>query len=60
MDSAASPEASLDEIASLRSRVAALADVGLEGPGADEAATELDAVADAVDALMQLTDEGGG
>ncbi|MBX7158946.1 MAG: hypothetical protein K1X95_01520 [Acidimicrobiia bacterium] len=50
----------MNEIASLRSRVDTLGDLGLEGPGADEAAAELEAVADAVDALMQRTDEAGG
>lgn len=54
------PEASLDEIASLRSRVVELTGLGLEGPGADEAAAELDAVADSIDVLMQRTDEAGG
>ncbi|MFN8103159.1 MAG: hypothetical protein U0U69_01695 [Acidimicrobiia bacterium] len=50
----------MDETASLRSRVDALADVGVEGPGADAAADELDAIADALDTLMQRTDEAGG
>lgn len=50
----------MDEITPLRSRISALADLGLEGPGADAAATELDEVADALDALMQHTDEAAG
>lgn len=50
----------MDEVASLRARIAALADVGLEGAGADTAAAELDAVADVLDALMQGADGTGG
>lgn len=50
----------MDEMASLRERIAGLAEVGLEGSGADTAAAELDEVADALDALMQRADGTGG
>lgn len=43
----------MDEMAALRERVAGLAEVGLEGSGAETAAAALDEVADSLDALMQ-------
>lgn len=43
----------MEDTDALRRRVAALSDVGLEGPGAENAAAELDAIADEVEALLR-------
>lgn len=43
----------MEDTDALAARVAALAEVGLEGPGADDAAAELDAIADEIETLLR-------